>query len=102
MSPFSSWRFAWPPRRSRLSTRCAGRTWAPTSSPATAGLSAPATGRSITPASAAASFLLAALAMSRLPRDRQARPRDDRPDHAADDGGYVGTLGALAHPRVFA
>jgi MFS family permease len=50
----------------------------------------------------AASFLLAALAMSRLPRGRQARPRDDRPDHAADDGGYVGTLGALAHPRVFA
>jgi MFS family permease len=49
----------------------------------------------------AASFLLAALAMSRLPRDRQAQPRDDRPDHAAD-GGYVGTLGALAHPRVFA
>ena len=49
----------------------------------------------------AASFLLAALAMSRLPRDRQARPPDDRPDHAAD-GGYVGTLGALAHPRVFA
>ena len=39
--------------------------------------------------------------MSRLPRDRQAQPRDDRPDHAAD-GGYVGTLGALAHPRVFA
>jgi MFS family permease len=50
----------------------------------------------------AASFLLAALAMSRLPRDRRAQPRGDRPDRAADGVGYVGTLGALAHPRVFA
>jgi MFS family permease len=49
----------------------------------------------------AASFLLAALAMSRLPRDRQAEPRAGRADQAAD-GGYVGTLGALAHPAVFA
>src|SRR6202042_3628354 len=50
----------------------------------------------------AASFLLAALAMSRLPRDRRAQPRGDRPDRAADGVGFVGTLGALAHPRVFA
>jgi MFS family permease len=49
----------------------------------------------------AASFLLAALAMSRLPRDVQPEPRADRADRAAD-GGYVGTLGALAHPAVFA
>jgi MFS family permease len=50
----------------------------------------------------AVSFLLAALAMSRLPHDRRTEP--DHPDAARRDqgGGHVGTLGALAHPRVFA
>jgi MFS family permease len=46
----------------------------------------------------AASFLLAGLAMSRLPRDR----RTGQDDGAASRGrgGHVGTLGALAHLRA--
>lgn len=50
----------------------------------------------------AASFLLAGLAMSRLPRDRSTEQREDGSDHRGEGSDYAGTLGALAHPRIFA
>jgi len=50
----------------------------------------------------AASFLLAGLLMSRLPRDGRAESPDDGSDHHAPTSRYLGILGVLAHPRVFA
>jgi MFS family permease len=49
----------------------------------------------------AASFLLAGLAMARLPRDRRPE-REDGPGQRGAGSRYVGTLDALTHPRVFA
>jgi predicted small integral membrane protein len=49
----------------------------------------------------AASFLLAGVAMSRLPRDRRTGPGGGAAGNGRG-GRRVGTLGALAHPRVFA